>query len=588
MPKLAEKSQAGQKGAPDWPALTLESLIYAALLGGAAFIRFYALGRWPLLEGEASQALAAWRFLHGGAPPSAAVPLLFDSATLSFFLFGAGDTAARLVPAALGTALVLLPLALRRRLGTWGALAATLMLAFSPTLVFYSRSLAGAIPGLAGLGAVLVAVECAASGQERRARLLGAGGLAVALTSSPWAYTALLAGLALYGLALLAGRRGDRWTDWSTLTAKVPTLLRERRAWLGLGLGVALLSTALLMRLGGVQATADLLAAWLGRLVPGSGGRSFGYPVAVLLFYETGTLALGVAGLAVGLRRHSLWAAFLGLWTGLVLVQATLLGARDGQLVAQAILPLALLGGLAVEALVAWLRPAQPVWVGGSVAVFSVLVGFWWLQLTAYFNPAAVALLGSYLQAVSFLCLATPLVMAMAGAVLWRWVGHSETLWALSLVGLGLAGCLLVRNSVSLNQVYARDPREPLVVAPTSVDVRDMVSFLEAWSARKALDQHALTIAASPDLEPLLTWYLRDFSALRLSSSPQDMAEAEALVTTGPVEGLETSGYASTTYRLRTVCDAPFADSYSAFGWWLLRVGGGAVRRETCRLWVRP
>ncbi len=588
MPKLAEKSQAGQKGTPDWPALTLESLIYAALLGGAAFIRFYALGRWPLLEGEARQALSAWRFLHGGAPPSAAVPLLFDSATLSFFLFGAGDAAARLVPAALGTAVVLLPLALRRRLGTWGALAATLMLAFSPTLVFYSRTLAGTIPGLAGLGALLLAVEYAELGQGRKARLVGAAGLAVALTSSPWVYTALLAGLALYGLALLARRRADRWADWGTLTGKVAALLRERRAWLGLGLGVALLSTAVLMRLGGLQATADLLAAWLGQLVPGSGGRSFGYPLAVLLFYETGTLTLGVAGLAVELRRRSLWAAFLGLWAGLVLVQATVSGARDGELVAQAILPLALLGGLAVEALVAWLRPAQPLWVGGSLAVFSVLVGFWWLQLTAYFNPAAVALLGSYLQAVWFFCLATPLVIAMAGAVLWRWVGRSETIWALSLLGLGVAGCLLVRNSVSLNHVYARDPREPLVVAPTSVDVRDMVSFLETWSVREALDQHALTIAASPDLEPLVPWYLRDFSALRLSSAPEDMAEAEALVTTGAVEGLETSGYASTTYRLRTVCDAPFADSYSAFGWWLLRVGGGAVRPETCRLWVRP
>ncbi len=588
MLKLTDKSQAGQGRAPDWPALTLESLICAVLLGSAAFIRFYALGRWPLLESEAGQALAAWRFLHGGAPSPAAVPLLFDSALLGFFLFGAGDAAARLLPAILGTALVLLPLGLRRRLGTWGALAATLMLAFSPTLVFYSRTLAGAVPGLAGLGAILLAIEYAGRGRDRMARVLGMGGLAVALTSTPWAYSALLAGLVLYGLGVVARRRGDRWADWSALTARTASLLGERKLWLGVGLVVVLLSTALLMRLGGLQATADLLAVWAARLLPGSGGRAFGYPLAILLFYETGTLALGVAGVIIGLRRRSLWAAFLGLWGGLVLVQATLSGAQDGELVAQAVVPLALLGGVAVEDLVERLRPAQPVWVGGSLAVLSVLVGFWWLQLASFFNPEAVALLGSYLQAVWFLCLATPVVIAAAGAVLWRWVGRSETLWAVALLGLGLAGCLLVRNSISLNHVFARDPREPLVVSPTSVDVRDMVAFLETWSVRTALDQHALSIAVGPDLEPLVPWYLRDFGALRLSAAPQDMAAADALVTAGVVEGSSTVGYASTTYRLRNVCDAPLADAYSAFGWWLLRVGGGAVRPETCRLWVRP
>jgi hypothetical protein len=462
------------------------------------------------------------------------------------------------------------------------------MLAFSPTLVFYSRTLAGAVPGLAGLGATLLAIEYAGRGQDRAARLLGMAGVAVALTSSPWAYTALLAGLVLYGLGVVARRRGDRWADWSALTTRTASLLGERRLWLGLGLAVALLSTALLMRLGGLQATADLLAIWAARLLPGSGGRAFGYPLAILLFYETGTLALGVAGLVIGLRRRSLWTAFLGLWGGLVLVQATLSGAQDGELVAQAVLPLALLGGVAVEDLIARLRPAQPVWVGGALAVLSVLVGFWWLQLASFFNPEAVALLGSYVQAVWFLCLATPVVIAAAGAVLWRWVGRSETLWAAALLGLGLAGCLLVRNSISLNHVFARDPREPLVVSATSVDVRDMVAFLEAWSVRTALDQHALTIAVGPDLEPLVPWYLRDFGALRLSAAPRDMATADALVTVGVVEGSSTVGYASTTYRLRNVCDAPLADAYSAFGWWLLRVGGGAVRPETCRLWVRP
>ncbi|MDI7276120.1 MAG: hypothetical protein QME94_09075 [Anaerolineae bacterium] len=588
MPKLARPVEAGQARAIDWPALTLETLVYAVLLGGAAFIRFYALGRWPLLAGEASQALAAWRFLHAQRASPEAVPLLFDSALAGFFLLGASDAAARLLPALSGTALVLLPLGLRRRLGTWGALAATFLLAFSPTLVFYSRTLAGAIPALAGLGAILLAMEYADQGQAQRARLLGAMGLAVALTSSPWVYTALLAGLAFYALGSLARRRGADWPGCDVLLAKGGSLLGDRKAWLIFGILMGLLSTALLMRLDGVQATADLLVLWLARLVPASGGRSFAYPLATLCFYEVGILALGLAGAAVGLRRRSLWAGFLGLWAGLAFVLPSLSGARDAEPVAHAILPLALLAGLAVDTLVTRLRPANWAWVGACLAVLSALLGFWWLQLAAYFNPEAAAALGDQLRLVWVLCFITPAVMVAAGLALWLWVGYSETAWAVALLGLGVAGCLLLRQSASLNHAYARDAREPLLVAPSSVDLRDMVTFLEDWSARKALDQHALIVAAGSDLEPLVPWYLREFEALRLCSAPQDVTEADALVTSGAAHGVGTSGLASTAYDLRTVCDGPLADPYGAFGWWLLRVGGAEVRAETCRLWVRP
>ena len=54
-------------------------------------------------------------------------------------LFGASDYTARVSAAIFGSALVLTPLLLRRKLGTIGTLAAMAFLAFSPTLVYYSR-----------------------------------------------------------------------------------------------------------------------------------------------------------------------------------------------------------------------------------------------------------------------------------------------------------------------------------------------------------------------------------------------------------------------------------------------------------------
>ena len=587
MPERARAtSQAGHSNEPDWPGLTVEAVIYVALFIGAAFVRFYDLGRWPLLTGEATRALAAWRFLHAQGPGDGSAPFLFLGTLLGFFTFGASDAVVRLVPALLGTGLVLLPLALRRRLGSWGALAATFLLAFSPMLVFYSRTLTGVVPALAGLGALVVAAEWAGRRLEQRAKVMGAAGLAVALTASPWAYTFLLAALLFYGLGWLARRRGAQWPGWAIGEATGRALLGDRGAWVGLAIPVALISTALLLKPGGVQATADLLATWLGRLVPGSAGRSWAYPLGVLLYYEVGILLLGVGGLVVGLRQRSAWAGFLGLWALVALVVAAVSGGRDAEPVAMALLPLSLLSAGAISWLVARLRPAQWLWVGGCLAVLSVLLGFSWLQLATYANPESQVAWSSGATVAGVLALASPLLLVAAGLIFWFWMGRAEATWALAVFGLGLAGCLLVRNSVSLNLTYARDPREPLVAAPSSVDLKDMTAFLEDWSLRQALDEHELSVAVDDDLEPLATWYLREFTALRVVSSPLASVQAGALVATDEPEQPVPTGYVGQRYRLWTSLRAPLGGR-QALAWWLLRAGEGSVQAETCKLWVK-
>jgi hypothetical protein len=571
-----------------WPGLTVEAVIYAALLAGAAFVRLYDLGRWPLLAVEAETALAAWRFLHAqgvtGNPP----PFLFLGALAGFFAFGAGDGVARLVPALLGTGLVLLPLALRRRLGTWGALAVAFFLAFSPTLVFYSRTLSGPVPALAGLGAVLVAAEWASRQEVERARALGAAGLAVALTSSPWVYTFLLAALLFAFLGWLARRQGSPWPGWAAGEEVGRTLFRDRRAWGMLAVPLALISTAFFMRATGVQATADLLAAWLGRVVPGSMGQAWGYALGILAFYELGVLLLGVGGLVAGLRQRNPWAGFLGLWALVALLLTTLSGARDAGPVVLALLPLALLAGLAVTVIVSRLRPARWAWVGGCLAVLSTLLGFWWLQLAGYGNVAAGRAFGVSPVLVAALLLVTPLVIVGAGLILYFSLGRAETVWALTILGMGLAASFLLRQSISLNFVYARDAREPLVVSPTSVDLKDMTAFLRDWSVRTAMDKHALAITVGADLEPLVTWYLREFAALRVRPSPLADTQAGAIVVRAGPGRPVSAGYARQRYRLLTHSDAPLGTGLQALSWWLLRTGGGHVQAETCELWIKP
>jgi hypothetical protein len=585
-----EEQAAGQprpRQSPDWPGLTVEAVLYAALFTGAAFIRFYGLGRWPLLAGEATHALPAWRFLHAQGPGGDSAPFLFLATLLSFFAFGASDAVARLVPALLGTGLVLVPLALHRRLGSWGALAATFALAFSPTLVFYSRTLAGPMPALAGMGAVVVAAEWASQRRERRARVMGAAGLAIALTSSPWSYAFLLAGLLFFGLGWLARRRGAPWPGWDSSEATGRALLADHGAWVGLAIPVALISTALLLRPAGVQATMDLLATWLGGLVPGSAGRSWAFGLQVLLFYEVGVLALGILGLIVGLRQGSTWAGFLGLWAAVPLLFAALSGGRDAGPAAMALVPLSLLSGGAVSWLAARLRRPQWVWAGGSLAILLSIVVFWWLQLAHYATMDPRTVPASEVTLATALALATPLLLAGAVLVSWFWIGRTETTWAVAILGLGLAGCLLLRNSVSANLRHARDPREPLAVAPSSVDLKDMTAFLQDWSLRAAGDEHELSVAVDDDLEPLVTWYLRDFTALRVVSAPSADVEAGALLAVDALGEAPPAGYVGQQFRLQTDLRVPLAPR-QALAWWLLRSGQSDLRADTCKLWVKP
>ncbi len=580
--------QAPQATQPIWPGLTVEAILYAALIAGAAFVRFYDLGRWPLLTEEATQALAAWRFLQGQPVGVGIVPLPFIAALAGFFAFGANDVVARLLPALLGTALVTVPLALRRRLGTLGALAATFALAFSPSLVFYSRTLAGPMPALAGLGAVLVAVELAARGESERPAIAGGLGLAVAITSSPWVYSFLLAALLFLALAWLGQRRGRAWAGWPQVEKAMRAFSSDRRAWGLVAIPVALISTGFLLNVRGLEGTLDLLAVWLGRLVPGSGGRDWLYPLVTLAFYELGILLLGTWGLLIGVQRRNPWAGFLGVWAFLALLLAALSGARDGAPVVMAVLPLALLSGLAVTDLVARLKPAQWPWVAGCLFALSAVLGFWWVQAATYTSPLPEVIQQTNLALVGALVLMTPLFLAAVVLVFWFWVGRAETARAVTLLGLGLLASFLVRNTASLNFAHGRDAREPMLAAPSAVDVRDMVTFLADWSGRKLGDQHALAIAVQADLEPVVPWYLRDFAIVRLEPSPTGEGSVGAVVRRYQPASAPLPGYVGQRYRLRTSSRAPLGGARQALSWWLVRTGGGVVEAETCELWIRP
>jgi uncharacterized protein (TIGR03663 family) len=205
----------------------LEGALFLALAVLAGALRFPALAARPMHADEAVHADKLGTLLEGGGyaydPAEYHGPTLYYLTLVPAWLRGERryaeltEVTLRAVPAALGTALVAAHVLARPLLGLAGALAAALLLAISPAMVYYSRYYIHEVALVAASFLALVAV-CRYLQQPRTAWALVAGsaaGLMLATKeTAPIALFALLAGVGTsgsrvrrrdVGLALAAG-----------------------------------------------------------------------------------------------------------------------------------------------------------------------------------------------------------------------------------------------------------------------------------------------------------------------------------------------------------------------------------------------
>ncbi|MBF6589696.1 MAG: glycosyltransferase family 39 protein [Ktedonobacterales bacterium] len=141
--------------------LTTEQYLWIAVIALGALTRFWGLGDKPLHHDESMHAFYSLLFARDPSTyaydPLLHGPFQFHIEGIAIalilaaqHLFGVGgaagnpwlnDTTARFAPALFGLGIVALPLGLRRELGRAGALIAALLLAVSPTFVYFSRFL---------------------------------------------------------------------------------------------------------------------------------------------------------------------------------------------------------------------------------------------------------------------------------------------------------------------------------------------------------------------------------------------------------------------------------------------------------------
>ena len=116
--------------------------LYVVVAVTAAAMRFWDLGVRAFHHDESLHAFYSWNLYVGEGyihNPMMHGPFQMEATAGLFFLFGDSDYTARLLYAIAGTALVLMPLLFRSRLGDWGALFTSTMLALSPAMLYFSR-----------------------------------------------------------------------------------------------------------------------------------------------------------------------------------------------------------------------------------------------------------------------------------------------------------------------------------------------------------------------------------------------------------------------------------------------------------------
>lgn len=605
--------------------ITLEQAAYVVIGVLAAALRLFELGTRPLTENEAVQALAAFRFTHGtdSVAPVGTLPALFTGNVAGFTLLGASDAGARWLTAVAGLVLVLLPFGLRHRLGRGGALAASLLLALSPSAVFFSRNLDGAIL-VAACGLALVVGLVNYLDRRRPLSLyLAAVALGLGLCAGAAIYTLLLI-LVVYAALLsalhwLQTRRAEitgalTWeSGWSSLADAVSALRADKSLLSGLSLTLTatftLMATAFVLYPAGLGLAADLVAEWARGFLPVPQGAPVAYPLVLLLRYESLILVMGLVEVVWVMARRGRgrdWAkaglppassfshtSLLLVWTlvGLFVILAE--GHRPVGSVLLVVVPLALLAGQGMERAWRWLA-GQTVWrqsaaFAGLALSFGV---FAYLQLAAYAltdNQSTVTAAGITLYAsTTYLLLAVVAIGLLAGlgVAAWAWRGMAPVAgggWLVLVMALGMVG---FRAMWAASFARATDPRELIVGQATPSDVRAFVRAVEELSLAEAGDTHTLPVTIDADTGPVVAWYLREFGRQTvvedLYAPPSTVAAITLAVQDLPIG--ET--FRGTSFPLRTYW-LPWGQwGQRLVRWLLFTEGSQAIVDREIVLWV--
>jgi hypothetical protein len=512
--------------------LTIETAAWLGLLLLAAWTRLSALGRLPLDNAEAAEALAA---AAASANPSGvweaetptASASLHSLTALVFSPFSPTDALARLVPALAGVGLVMSPLLARRSLGRGTALAAGIMLLLSPAALTTARTASGA--SLAALGWMVALLGLihrrAASERGLTWAAVGAGAALASGAHGLMGLITLVGGWLLYSYwerRLSAGaaahkapgrRRKSTPEDAPALASLKQLPGTDTRISLALGtLTLFILVTGGGLFPSGLPGLFEGAAGWIRGWTHPSG---YGVPafLAMLPLYESLPLVFGLVGARMAARDRAQPAHAELAWAAAALVLLLIYPGRTPLDLNWIVLPLALLGGRALVALFEKL-PQVESWpaVAGFGAAAVVLVAYAFLQVAGYTTGAGLldvnvdfalqlglAALGLVLAALSLLFLG------------WGW-SWAAAVQAAGLAGLALSAVLTLSAGWRLNYEPAAAGSGDLWRRDTNTPGQRLLAHsLRMISQAQTGQTEDLALRFLSPPTPGLGWELRDF-----------------------------------------------------------------------------
>lgn len=352
--------------------------ILLILIGILAFgIRTIFLGRLPLNDAEAVNALQALTFTHDGASGTGGEAGYVGITSLWFFVFGAGNFGARFLPALSGAVLAMTPWLFRKQLGDRTALLFCLLLALDAAWVAVSRQAFGM--SWAGLFVVLALAALV----NKRSAQLGVFA-ALSLLGGPSFWHGIIGLTAAYLIYIFAFRPQPEEEEETTETSPgIFDGINWKVSILWLAGALVLSATLLLTNPNGLSTSAngiiEYFAGW-GR----EGQTSIGLMVLGLaLSQPLGFLFAAIGFVRAFVKKDSL-DMFLGTWWLVSLVLTLIYPARDMTILGWSILPMLALAARQISSLLkpdiehGWVAAAQ-----GLIVV--VLMVFAWLSYISFF-----------------------------------------------------------------------------------------------------------------------------------------------------------------------------------------------------------
>jgi uncharacterized protein (TIGR03663 family) len=357
----------------------------------------YDLGARAMHHDESLHGLYSWYLYVGRGyvhDPMMHGPFLFHITALSYLLFGDSEVTFRLPLVVLGTAAVFLPYFLRRELGTFGAVAATLMLAFGPAFFYFSRF--GHNEAYIVFQTVLTVVGIFGWIRTRNSAYLYAGVVGIALMFSTKVVSYMF-GFMVF-LFFVATMLIERYSPFDESVIDAVRDIGWRRAGICAGIfaGIAVtLYTTFFTNLDGlctmiysphfVGACAGkqgMLDYWIAQQGVSRGSQPWFYYFFLIPLYEIVPLVLALAAPFTARRPRSLFFWFCAWWALYSIGLYTYAGEKMPWLIVHLVLPLIFLGALGADEPLSRLRrpwgllPRQWAITGLTLLAIAVSIAF--------------------------------------------------------------------------------------------------------------------------------------------------------------------------------------------------------------------